>query len=145
MESFEWLKISNENDIDSKENFLRIKEQLINDTDLKDIIKIYNKSSLFKIISSFQKSRKVQLGEDNFFISEKHHLAFCILKQKGNLFDKELEITKKHYIDNKVAKEWKNNLLKEFHPDKDPENLFKDNEEIVKKINKMYIRMIGEA
>lgn len=83
-------------------------------------------------------------GKDEYFISEKHRLAFFILKNEKNAFDDELGITRRHYLDKELAKEWRNKMLNKFHPDKDLENIFENNE-ITQKINKMYKRMTGEA
>jgi len=89
-------------------------------------------------------SNFINYKKDEYFISEKHRLAFFILKNEKNAFDDELGITRKHYLDKELAKEWRNKMLNKFHPDKDIENLFENNE-ITQKINKMYKRMTGEA
>ena len=81
-------------------------------------------------------------NRDSYFISEKHKLEFCILKHEGNYLDEELGITRRHYIDKDIAKEWRNKMQKIFHDDKnfDTERYKK----VSSKINKIYERMIGE-
>jgi len=97
------------------------------------------------LIMFFDKLKKIPFyqNRDDYFISEKHKLEFCILKHEGNYLDDELGITRRHYIDKEVAKEWRNKMQKIFHDDKnfDTERYKK----VSSKINKIYERMIGKA
>lgn len=145
MKSFEWLSISSEDDIKNEESLNQIRGRLLIDTNLDGLLEINNKKNLLRVIIAFQKARKAQLTENEFFISEKHRLAFLLLKHEGNIFDEELGISKKHYIDNEVAKEWRNGLAKIFHPDKDLDSDFKENESVMNKITVIYNRMVGKA
>lgn len=86
----------------------------------------------------------VELGE-KFFITEKKKLAFLLKKHEQGVFDAELGIKKKHYIDKTAAKEWKLKLTKEFHPDKNLGDTSLDYDEITQCINKIYNRMVGKA
>ncbi|WOG27656.1 hypothetical protein [Endozoicomonas sp. 8E] len=64
--------------------------------------------------------------------------------QKG-IFDEELGIKKKHYIDAVAAKEWKKEYQAIFHPDKNTNDKTIDYDEVMQKINKIYNRMSGKA
>jgi hypothetical protein len=83
--------------------------------------------------------------DEIFFRTEKTKLAFLLKKHVKGVFDEELGIKKKHYIDKTAAKEWKTKLLKEFHPDKNLKNESLDFDEITQCINKIYNRMVGKA
>jgi hypothetical protein len=90
---------------------------------------------------------QIKKSQNQFFHSDLHELAFYINLHDTNFLEvanKKLNIKRLHYVDKKRAKEWRNNLLKTFHPDKNQNNLF-DYDEITQNINNIYTRMIGES
>ncbi|EJN18250.1 hypothetical protein [Pseudomonas sp. GM80] len=82
---------------------------------------------------------------DQFFLTKKAKIAFFLTHNKMGVFDSELGIKRKHYIDNDVAKEWRARFAKEFHPDKNQGDTSMDYNQILSSINKMYNRMVGKA
>lgn len=57
---------------------------------------------------------KKQIQKDSFFKSKKHEEIFYLLNfEKG--FNEELQITRRHYLDKKAAKNWRDQLLKKYH------------------------------
>jgi hypothetical protein len=68
-----------------------------------------------------------------------------LLTHTGSLFDEELGIKRKHYINTKLAKEWKNKKTLIFHPDKNIDDDSIDYLKVMKNINKIYCRMIGKS
>lgn len=68
-----------------------------------------------------------------------------ILNNQKGIFDEELGIKKKHYIDAVAAKEWKKEYQAIFHPDKNTNDKTIDYDEVMQKINKIYNRMSGKA
>lgn len=82
---------------------------------------------------------------NKFFINDKKKLEFLLKNYQKGIFDEELGIKKKHYIDKKAAKEWKIKVIKELHPDKNVNDLSLDYDEITSYINKIYNRMVGKA
>lgn len=83
--------------------------------------------------------------KNRFFISEKKELAFFLQNNIKGVFDEQLGIKRKHYIDKKVAQEWRAKLSSQFHPDRNNDDESFDFEEITAHINKMYNRMVGKA
>ena len=100
------------------------------------------KKGLIKFIDTLKRV-PIHLNKDSYFISEKHKLEFCILKHEGNYLDEELGITRKHYVDKDIAKEWRNRMQEIFHDDKNFNN--ERYTKVSSKINKIYERMIGKA
>lgn len=85
--------------------------------------------------------------DDNcgYFKSEKHKFAFMLIRNEQAVFDEDLGIKKKHYIDKEAAKEWKMKYIKMFHPDKNLDDNGIDFDAVTQKINKIYNRMVGKA
>lgn len=112
-----------------------------------DILKrIFDTSKKDINLAEHYKIKNESASSDGYFLNEKLRLAFFIKKHEKGFFDEELGIKKKHYLDKHAAKEWKNKLLKEFHPDKNIKNDHLLNyDEITSCINKIYTRMVGKA
>lgn len=83
--------------------------------------------------------------EDEFFLNKKARTAFLLIHNQLGVFDNELGIKRKHYIDKNAAKQWKARLASQFHPDKNLDDLSIDYNEVISCINKTYNRMVGEA
>lgn len=141
MDDFYWLSLS-ESKI--KNDFDILKVDVIKDTDLKGILSIESADDLVKIIKAFKKA-SINSAEDKYFKSEKHKIGFMLLKHEGSVFDEELGIKKKHYINKEAAKEWKQKYQSIYHPDKNVGDSSIDYEEVMSKINKIYNRMVGKA
>lgn len=82
---------------------------------------------------------------DQFFLTKKTRIAFLLTHNQLGVFDDELGIKRKHYIDKNAAKEWRARLASQFHPDKNQGDSSMDYDEILSCINKMYNRMVGEV
>ncbi|MGF6150524.1 hypothetical protein [Pseudomonas fluorescens] len=82
---------------------------------------------------------------DQFFLTKKAKKAFLLTHNQMGVFDDELGIKRKHYIDKDVAKEWRAKLASEFHPDKNQGDTSMDYDQILSCINKMYNRMVGKV
>jgi len=82
----------------------------------------------------------------DFFISEKHFFAWCLLECGRLQFNEELGVTTRHYFDKELAVEWRDKMLVLLHPDNNVEDIFKTNELLlIKNINQIFKRMVGEA
>ncbi|WP_434034835.1 hypothetical protein [Cupriavidus sp. a3] len=145
MKSFEWLLIESECDIDNDQLFSIAKEVFLKDTKLNNLIKIDHRKDFVAIIAAFRLARTSQARKGEHFISDKHELAFYITNHEAHHFDEALGITRKHYVDKVLAKEWRDKLAAKFHPDRDNESNFKENEEVTEIINRIYKRMVGKA
>lgn len=141
MDDFYWLSLS-ESKI--KNDFDILKVDVIKDSDLKGILSIESADDLVKIIKAFRKA-SINSPEDKYFKSEKHKISFMLLKHEGSVFDEELGIKKKHYINKEAAKEWKQKYQSIYHPDKNVDDCSIDYMEVMSKINKIYNRMVGKA
>ena len=126
-------------------NFRKVKEKISSLLDFS--IKAKSWSELVKKIENIKKvfckntSEIINKEErTTYFISPSHELAYHILKHKQGFFDKELGISKKHYMDKKEARKWRDKMVKKFHPDYVKFNFA---EEVTAKINKIYKQMVG--
>lgn len=86
-----------------------------------------------------------QTQVNQFFLTNKSKKAFLLTHNQTGVFDEELGIKRKHYIDKDVAKEWRTRLASEFHPDKNQGDTSMDYDQILSCINKIYNRMVGKA
>ncbi len=135
-------------DCETKKNkvkFLDFKKFIMNELDLNGIISFKNRNAILTFIIQIQalehKCQPINMKHD-FFITEKHKLAFMLLNYNP-VFDKELGIKRLHYLDKDKAREWRNRYIKIFHPDKgDDEQL---TNEVSSMINLLYNRMVGKA
>jgi hypothetical protein len=82
---------------------------------------------------------------DQFFLTDKSKKAFLLTHNETSVFDEELGIKRKHYIDKDIAKEWRAKFANEFHPDKNQGDTLMDYDQILSCINKIYNRMVGKA
>jgi hypothetical protein len=89
--------------------------------------------------------RGVEIGDDEFFHSRRKKLAFCILRNARGDLDADLGLTPRHFLDEQLAKQWRDMMLSEFHPDKRPLGSNEEQEQITKLINKTYNRLVGKA
>lgn len=100
---------------------------------------------IFDILNESESVVDVEIGDDDFFLSQRRKWAFCILRNEKGDLDKELGITRKHFINRELAKEWRNRMIQEFHPEK---NVAEPEDELIvitQRINKIYGRMVGNA
>ncbi|GBC62613.1 hypothetical protein DENIS_3585 [Desulfonema ishimotonii] len=141
MNDFYWLSLS-EGKIRSE--YDKLKVDVLSDTGLEKILSIKTSDDLVDVIEAFKKATN-KYNNDKYFKSEKHKLAFMILKHQGNIFDEDLGIKKKHYVDKDAAKEWKKKYQAIFHPDKNINDDSIEYNEVMQKINKIFNRMVGKA
>lgn len=141
MERFLWLSMDSK---EIEERFDELKKNIPIDLGLDGIIIIKDKADLVKVINFYKDSANV-VSTDGYFISEKAKLAFLLKRHVKGIFDEELGIKKKHYIDKEAAKEWKSKLAIKFHPDKNQGNISLDYDEVTACINKIYNQMVGKV
>lgn len=82
---------------------------------------------------------------DEFFLNKKTRTAFLLMHNQLGVFDDELGIKRKHYIDKNAARQWRARLASQFHPDKNQDDSSMNYDEVISCINKIYNRMVGEA
>lgn len=127
-----WLYINEE---DLKSNFEDIKENL--------------KDKEFLNINSFEDLlllRNFLFGQfrDGYFKSERHMKAFLLSKYESNVFNKELGISRRHFVDKNLAKKWMTEMQSQFHPDRNQDILADiDFTKISEGINRAYGEMVG--
>lgn len=82
--------------------------------------------------------------EKGYFKSERHKKAFLLSKYETGAFNDELGITRRHFVDKKLAKEWMSKQQAEFHPDKNQDIKSDiDFDKVSEGINKAYGEMVG--
>lgn len=141
MEKYSWLSMDSDK---LEESFQELRKIVPEELGIEGLLTIDRKEDLLKIVDSYRKSVEFY-SKDKYFISEKRKLAFFIKKHDKGIFDQELGIKKKHYMDKDAAKEWRTKFIKEFHPDKNQGDSSLDYDEITSCINKIYNRMVGKA
>lgn len=141
MEKFLWLSMDS---TELESNFEELSKAVPIDLGLEGILTIKDRMALVKVVNSYKKSAEY-CSKDGYFVSEKRKLAFLLKRHEKGIFDEELGIKKRHYLDKAAAKEWKTKLAKEFHPDKNHGDVSLNYDEITSCINKIYRRMVGEA
>lgn len=115
---------------------------------------LLKKIKLFRsTISKLSSNLSTEQDEIIFFKSKKHEEIFYILNFEKN-FDKELGISRKHYLDKELAKLWRHEMLKKYHNSitLDKNGNSQDNDfssDIYFKVEAnlilIYKRMVGEA
>jgi hypothetical protein len=88
---------------------------------------------------------EVQTSQDEFFHSRRKKILFCLRRNTNGDLDDDLGITKRHFIDEELAKKWRDNLMVEFHPRSGEDDADEELKEISGLITKSYKRMIGKA
>lgn len=88
----------------------------------KDTFKTWN--GLIRFINLFnqtferRKDKNNQCNNDNYFTSTSNKYIFALVELDGKPRAKLLGITKEHYSNKELAKEWQRNIAKQIHPDK---------------------------
>lgn len=143
MNKYDWLNVESEENMKKEYKLREIKSKIDGDLGLHGIIKFKS----FKNVYIFIQALKAFIDDyikhkDGYFLSDKHEAAFMILNYNPK-FNKELGITKKHYMNKDLAREWKLKYIKMFHPDQG--FVLKEQEKVVEAINRIYREMVGEA
>lgn len=86
----------------------------------------------------FQKGKKEECDVE-YFKSKADKYIFALCELDGENREKMLEITREHYSQLKLAKSWRNNIVKLIHPDHCKS---KNAKEAIAKLNQIYERMI---
>ncbi|EHH1246918.1 hypothetical protein J7H98_004539 [Vibrio parahaemolyticus] len=139
---FEWLSLTKG---EVEKSFENTKAKVLKDTGLEDVIDIKTQEQLLALVKSYQLLSQVKT-DDEYFISKNHRLAYHLLnidRQPSEIYEKELEITRVHYKEKSLAKDWKRKMSKVFHPDKS--NFKFDVQDVMSSVNKIYKRLVGEA
>ncbi len=100
--------------------------------------------SLREIIEKISKDNKPHEKEnkEEYFISKVDEYIFYLLELEGELRMQKLGINKSHFTNKKKAKQWRDKISKEIHPDKSDHE---KSEEAMAKLNSIYEAMIGRG
>ena len=79
-------------------------------------------------------------NDNKYFISKASEYIFYLVELDGKERMEKHKVTRKHYSNKKVAKEWRDNIAKEIHPDVCK---IKDAEKAIAKLNQLYTGMIS--
>lgn len=132
MENHNWIDL-NEDEIEN--NFEDIKDTLKTCS----FLNINTLEDLFRLRSFF-----LNQFESGCFKSERHKVAFLLSKYESNAFNEELGITRRHFVDKKLAKTWMGKMQSKYHPDKNKDIANDiDFTQISDGINKAYTEMVG--
>ena len=82
----------------------------------------------------------INSNANGYFISKASEYIFYLVELDGKERMEKLKVTRKHYSNKKVAKEWRDNIAKEIHPDVCK---IKDAEKAIAKLNQLYAGMIS--
>ncbi|EGQ7683784.1 hypothetical protein IZS58_004738 [Vibrio parahaemolyticus] len=127
-----WINFSED---ELKEQFESIKailrtESFINVNTIDDLLEL--KVFIFKQL------------EDGYFKSDRHKNAYLLTKYETGAFNEELGITRRHFKDKKLAKEWMSIMQATFHPDKNKDIQGDiDFTKVSEGINRAYGEMVG--
>lgn len=139
LENVFWINFNSEEKLRSEFKFNQIKKTVLRDINLENSVTINGYKNLLIFIRILRGEYE---EEDPYFKSKLHRSAF-MLTHYNSSFDKELGISRLHYVDIDTAKQWRNKYIKMFHPDN---STFLDiNNEISSSINKLYKRMVGDS
>lgn len=133
MKKIQWLSFD---DKQLESEFLKIKEELaelsfINIKSVDDL-----KEFRTYILSNFT---------TEYFKSEYHKIAFCLSNYESTVFNDVLKITRRHFVDKKLAKSWMTEMQKTFHPDMNVTMYTDiDFESVSSGINRAYGEMVGK-
>lgn len=67
--------------------------------------------------SAFQTSDATSGGEDYYFVSEPARLIYALVELDGESRQRALGVTQAHYRDADLAKQWRNKIAMQIHPD----------------------------
>lgn len=80
------------------------------------------------------------VNPDEYFVSKANEYIFYLLELEGDLRANKLGVTKRHFTNKRIAKQWKNAILKEIQP-----KVCKNSRanEAIKALNSIYESMAG--
>ncbi|MBE9142807.1 hypothetical protein [Planktothrix mougeotii] len=164
----EWFQVKTLDDLKKLGSYKDIRQEIQNSLSERIALKARGWQELWEAVQAIQKvnsqriyerisspgnyiSEKRNFSSENpeaseqFFISTKHKLAFCILKQQGGCLENEIGITREHYLNKDLAKKWRDEMINQFHPDKNVGDDSSLNNEVSQKITLIYKRLTGKA
>lgn len=139
-------KIFEENFMDSKDWIYFNEEEIKHDfEDIKESLKDFEFLNI-KYPADLVSLRDLILRQlkDGYFKSERHKLAYLLSKYESGAFNDELGITRRHFVDKKLAKAWMGEMQAKFHPDKNQDIKSDiDFTKVSEGINRAYGEMVG--
>lgn len=110
-----------------------------------EIVKIKSKGwdALYKSVLEFRaitSKYNNDCNNSNYFTSKANEYIYCLLELDGEIRMKKLGITRKHFDNSGIAKEWMRAISKEIHPDICGHPKASD---AMAKLNSMYNSMVG--
>lgn len=143
MDKFDWLNLDSEEKLKKSYKLNEISGRIDNDLNLKGIVKFRSFKNVLIFVQALKKFIDDYIKQkDGYFLSEEHKVAFMILNYNPN-FNKDLGITRRHYLNKDLARQWKITHIKMFHPDQG--FVLKDQDKVIEAINRIYQEMVGEA
>lgn len=129
-------------------SIIQLKELILEFQEDKDTIYSDNNSIDMNISTKKENTnlvRKIKdINMDNdtseFFTSKAAEYIFYLVELDGKERMDKLKVTRKHYCNKKVAKEWRDSIAKEIHPDLCK---IRDAEKAISKLNQLYAGMIS--
>lgn len=143
MNQYDWMDVESEENLKENYKLKEIVSKIDEDLNLHGIIKFKSFKNVFMFIQALKTFIDDYIKcKDGFFLSDKHEIAFMILNYNPQ-FNKKLGITRKHYMNKDLAREWKLRYIKMFHPDQG--FVLKNQDKVVEAINRIYQEMVGKA
>ena len=143
MDKYDWMDVESEESLRDDYKLEEIASRVDEDLNLQGIIKFNSFKKMFMFICALRNFIDDYIkNKEGYFLSDKHKVAFMILNYNP-IIKKEIGITRKHYLNKDLAREWKLKYIKMFHPDQG--FVLKDQDKVVDAINRIYYEMVGEA
>ena len=143
-----WLYVESIEQLKSLGKFRDLQNEIREDVGSRVKVTARSWEELYSNILSFreviEKENKIKRKSESkeYFISKIDEYIFYLLELEGELRMQKLGINKSHFTNKKKAKQWRDKISKEIHPDKSDH---KKAEEAMAKLNSIYEAMIGRG
>lgn len=145
-----WLNINSMEELQSLGNFRDVSKVVKEEVGTMGKINGRGWQSLYDSILFFRESvnkftqvlKEYNEDPDEYFTSKANEYIFYLLELEGELKENKLGITKRHYTNKRVAKQWMVSVLEEINP-KVCRNSHAT--EAVEELNKIYEGLIGSG
>lgn len=141
-----WLNVNSVEELKSLGKFREVSREI--KEDVGNNIKITGRgwNDIYENIIKFRNViKKVdnyqQKNNDSYFVSPTDEYIFYLTELDGEIRMNKLGITKTHFTNKKKAKQWRDTISKQIHPDV---SKHKKSEEAMAKLNSIYSLMVGK-
>lgn len=119
-----WLNINSIEELQSLGKFRDVSNKVKNDVGSMGKINRKGWQTLYDSIIIFRESvnkftkelEENSVNPDEYFVSKANEYIFYLLELEGDLRANKLGVTKRHFTNKRIAKQWKNSILKEIRP-----------------------------